>query len=76
MEALARGDDAPFDLSERAALRLADAMAGDARSIPDAVIEDVRAAFGDAGLLEVVAVCGLFHSFNRINNALAVEVTR
>jgi uncharacterized peroxidase-related enzyme len=76
VDALERGELAPFDAGERAALALADAMAGDARAVADEVVEAVRGAYGDDGLLEVVAVAGLFHYFNRLNNVLRMEVTR
>jgi alkylhydroperoxidase family enzyme len=76
IEALSRGDLAPFPAETRAALELAEAMRDGGRAVTDAQADAVRNAYGDVGLLEVVAVAGLFHDFNRFNNALAVEVTR
>jgi len=76
IDALAKGALSPFTEAERAALRLADAMAGSGRDVPDDVVEAVRAHYGDAGVVEVAAVAGLFHYFNRFNNALRVEITK
>ena len=76
IEALAKGALEPFGEDERAALRLADAMAGAGNDVPDDAVEAVRARFGDAGVVEVAAVAGLFHYFNRFNNALRVEITK
>ena len=76
IDALAKDALQPFSEDERAALRLADAMAGSGHDVPDHVVEAVRARYGDPGVVEVAAVAGLFHYFNRFNNALRVEITR
>lgn len=70
------GGEEGLDPLERAAVRLGRAMARGGKGIPREATEAVRALAGDRGLLEVVAVAGLFHYFNRFNNALEVEVTR
>lgn len=70
------GDLTQLEAGERAAVALARAMAGSGKGIPEALTGEVRRQFGEAGLVEVVAVAGLFHYFNRFNNTLQVDVTR
>jgi len=76
MEAIQRGDFSEFDEGDRAALTLADETYADGHGLSDRTSELVRRHFGDAGLVELVAVVGLFHYFNRFNNALRMEVTK
>ena len=61
---------------ERAAVDLARAMAAGGKGVPRSLTDAVKEHYGEVGLLEVVAVAGLFHYFNRFNNTLEVEVTR
>ncbi|MBI3819967.1 MAG: carboxymuconolactone decarboxylase family protein [Planctomycetes bacterium] len=76
IDGIARGDFALLTAEERAAVTLADEMEKDGHGVTDATAGAVRGFFGDRGLLEIVMVAGLFHYFNRVNNALGIEVTR
>jgi uncharacterized peroxidase-related enzyme len=76
LNGLKRGDLAKLDKDERAAVELARAMAQGGKGVPRSLTDAVKGAYGEAGLLEVVAVAGLFHYFNRFNNTLEVEVTK
>ncbi len=76
MLALASGFLDPFDAKERIAVQVANEMMEDGHGLTDETAEAARAEYGDAGLVEIVAVAGLFHYFNRLNNALRVEVTK
>jgi uncharacterized peroxidase-related enzyme len=74
--ALQSGDYSGLQSGERAALAFADEMADGGNHVSDATAENVRREYGDEGLLEIAMVAGLFHYFNRVNNALQIEVTK
>ncbi len=65
----------PFPPRERAALRFATAMTRGGGEVPEEVFEDLRRHFGEAEIVEIACVVGLFNYFNRFNNALHVEIT-
>jgi len=65
-----------FTKAERAALAAAVAMTREPRAIPDAVWDDLRAHFEDGQIVEIVCTIGLFNYFNRVNNALRIEITK
>ncbi|MFN0207331.1 MAG: carboxymuconolactone decarboxylase family protein [Planctomycetota bacterium] len=65
-----------LDAGAQAALRFADEMRDGGKNVSDEAAEAVKRVYGDEGLLEVAMVAGLFHYFNRVNNALKVEVTK
>ncbi|MCK6479647.1 MAG: hypothetical protein L6R43_05690 [Planctomycetes bacterium] len=44
--------------------------------VPDDVYADLRAHWSEAAVVEVAAVAGAFAMYNRLANALQVEVTR
>lgn len=76
IEAISRGDFSLLSPQERAAATVAEQMATDGHGLTDAAANTVRQHFGDQGLLEIVMVAGLFHYFNRVNNALGIEITK
>ncbi|MBI5369221.1 MAG: hypothetical protein HZA54_19445 [Planctomycetes bacterium] len=73
----ALGDPATTRLTaaEKAALRFAEGVAGDANGIPDAVYEELRRHYDEAQVWEIALVAGIFCYFNRVNNALRTDIT-
>ena len=67
---------ADFTDREKAALRLAERMTGDAHNIDDALWADLRQYFDEGELIELLAAIGLFNYFNRFNDALLMEPTK
>ena len=61
---------------EAAALRFADAMAAPGGRVPEPVYVDLRAHWSETAVVEVAAVAGAFAMYNRLANALEVEVTK
>lgn len=76
IEALARGDFSTLTAPERAAVEVARQMNFDGHGVTADAAAELKNHFGDRGLLEVVMVAGLFHYFNRVNNALGIEITQ
>ncbi len=68
-----RDDFAP---AEKVALRLAERMAEDSNRVDDALWDDLRSHFDEGEIIELAAAIGLFHYFNRFNNALGMEPTK
>ena len=64
-----------FPAPERAALRFADAMARGRGDVDDVVFGDLRRHFGEAEMVEIACVAGLFSYFNRFNNAFRTDIT-
>ena len=62
--------------NEAAALRFADAMAAPGGRVPDPVYADLRSAWSETAIVEIAAVAGAFAMYNRLANALEVEVTK
>jgi len=67
---------ADFTEKEKAALRLAERMTRDARSVDDALWEELRKHFDDGEIIELTSAIGLFNYFNRVNDALKMEPTK
>jgi alkylhydroperoxidase family enzyme len=67
-----------LDLEEpvKLALRLAERMTCDSNRVDDALFQQLRAHYSEAGLVELAAVVGLFNYFNRFNNAFRMEPTK
>ena len=65
-----------FSDREKAALRLAEGMASDAHSIDDALWAELRRHFDEGEIVELLASIGLFHYFNRFNDAVQMEPTK
>lgn len=64
-----------FTDAERAALAAAVAITREPRGLPEPVWEDLRKHFDDGQIIEILCAIGLFNYFNRLNNALQMEVT-
>jgi alkylhydroperoxidase family enzyme len=67
---------ADFSEKEKAALRLAERMTRDARTVDDALWEELRQHFNDGEIIELISAIGLFNYFNRVNDALRMEPTK
>ena len=65
-----------FTDREKAGLRLAERMAADAQSIDEVLWAELRRHFDEGELVELLAAIGLFHYFNRFNDALQMEPTK
>jgi alkylhydroperoxidase family enzyme len=68
-------DSHPFPPPEGAALRFATAMTRGGGEVPEEVFQGLRAHFGEAEIIEIACVVGLFNYFNRFNTALHVPIT-
>ncbi|GAC1387674.1 MAG: hypothetical protein NVSMB31_00380 [Vulcanimicrobiaceae bacterium] len=65
-----------FSEAERAALGAAVAITREPRGMPEPVWEELRKHYDDGQIVEIVCSIGLFNYFNRVNNALQVEITK
>ena len=61
--------DATFDDRTHAVLRLADSLSGDATSIADGLVAELRGHFTEPELAELILVCGQASLNNRVGNA-------
>ncbi len=69
-------DESLFTERELAALELADRMAESGHAVSDELWERLLQHFERDEIIELVSVCGLFNYFNRVNDALHMEITR
>jgi alkylhydroperoxidase family enzyme len=70
-----RAEEATFTERERAALRLAEAMALDHFAIGDEMIRDLQRHFSRAELLELIMMTGQYIGFGRVLAILQLEDT-
>ena len=66
---------AAFTDQEKVALRLAERVTRDARTVDDQLWTEVRNHFDEGEVVELLCSIGLFNYFNRFNDALAMEPT-
>ena len=66
---------AAFTDQEKVALRLAERVTRDARTVDDQLWTEVRKHFDEGEVVELLCSIGLFNYFNRFNDALAMEPT-
>lgn len=69
-------DASLFTEREVAALELADRVAESGHAVSDELWERLLQHFERDEIIELVSVCGLFNYFNRVNDALRMEITR
>jgi len=69
-------DAAAFEPGWAAALAFAGAMAAGGHAVADDVFAALAAHWDGGQIVEITMAVGLFCYFNRVNNALRVEVTR
>ena len=60
----------------RLALRYAEKVTESGHAVTDEEYEELMRYFSDVEILEITLVIGLFNYFNRVNDALRVEVTK
>lgn len=68
-------DSFPFPPDEKAALRFADAMTREGGRVDDPLFDELRRHFSEPQIIEIASVIGVFNYFNRVNNALAMDIT-
>ena len=73
LDQYAKRDD--FTLQEKTGLRLAELMTRNERPLTDAEWQEMRDAFTEGEVVELMAAIGLFNYFNRFNNLLDMEAT-
>jgi uncharacterized peroxidase-related enzyme len=64
-----------FTLQEKTGLRLAELMTRNERPLTDEEWQEMRDAFSEGEIVELMAAVGLFNYFNRFNNLLNMEAT-
>lgn len=69
-------DPSLFTEKELVALELADRITESGHAVSDELWERLLQHFERDELIELVSVCGLFNYFNRVNDALRMEITR
>ena len=67
-------DSPNFTATERLVVDYARQMTLDARRVPDAMFGQLRAVFPDAQLVELTVRIGLANFFNRLNDALRIDL--
>ncbi|KAA3626285.1 MAG: carboxymuconolactone decarboxylase family protein [Proteobacteria bacterium] len=67
-------DSPHFSSVERLVIAYARQMTLDARRVPDALFEELRARFSTAQLVELTVRIGLANFFNRLNDALQIDL--
>lgn len=65
-----------FSDAQKAALAAAVALTREPRALPDAVWNDLRRHYSDAGIVEILSVIGLGNYLDRVSNALQTDITR
>jgi len=65
-----------FSEGQKAVLSAAVALSREARGLPDAIWNQLRAQFTDAQIVEILALIGAVNGLNRISNALQTPITR
>ena len=65
-----------FDAKEKAALAFAEQMTNDAKGMSDELYAELGRHFSESEVVEIATVVGLFNYFNRVNDALRVDITR
>jgi alkylhydroperoxidase family enzyme len=65
-----------FEPGWRAALRWADAVTVDSNEVTDELYAALAGHWDEGQIVEITEVIGLFNYFNRLNNALRVEITK
>ena len=65
-----------FTPAEKAALRLAETVTGNANAVSDEQFAELRTFYSEGEIVELLCAIGLFNYFNRFNNALRMEPTK
>ena len=65
-----------FSAPEKAALAAAVSITREPRALPETIWGPLREHFDDGQIVEIICTIGLFNYFNRVNNALQIEITK
>ena len=65
-----------FNPAEKAALRLAETVTGNANALSDEQFAELREYYSEGEVVELLCAIGLFNYFNRFNNALQMQPTK
>lgn len=68
--------DERFSPREKAALRLAEALTRSGKAVDDDLYAQLTEHFDEGEIVELLCSCGVFAYFNRIADALRVEITK
>lgn len=71
-----KGSEDGLEEGWRLALRYAEKVTHSGHAVTDDDYEALIRHFSDVEILEITLVIGLFNYFNRVNDALRVEVTK
>ncbi len=66
---------ADFTEKEKVALRLAERVTRDSRTVDEPLWTELRKHFDEGEVVELLSTIGLFNYFNRFNDALHMEPT-
>jgi alkylhydroperoxidase family enzyme len=69
-------DPKVFTEQERASLELADKMTWSGHAVDEDLWQRLLGFFDQDEIVEVVCAIGLFNYFNRVNDALRMEITK
>lgn len=69
-------DEGAFSPDEWVALELAERMVASGHAVDDGLWQRLTGHFDDGQIIELVSIAGLFNYFNRLNDALRMEITR
>ena len=72
----ASGSEEGMDLGWIAALRYAEVVNQDGHLVTDAIYEELSSYWKEEEIIEITLVVGLFAYFNRVNDALRVDITK
>jgi alkylhydroperoxidase family enzyme len=75
-EASGIGSEEGLEPGWAAALRYAEAVNVGGHSADDAVYDELAKYWDEAEIIEITMVIGLFAYFNRVNDALRVDITK
>ena len=65
-----------FNGAQRAALSAAVALTREPRALPDTIWAQLREAYDDGQIVEILSLVGLVNALNRVSNALQTQITR
>ena len=75
-ETAVEGSEEGLEQGWVAALRYAEVMNRGGHSVDDATYEELSRHWNEAEIIEITLVIGLFSYFNRVNDALRVDITK
>ncbi len=71
-----QGAEEGLDPSWKSALRYAEAATKSGHAVSDSSYEELSGFWRESEIIEITMVIGLFSYFNRVNDALKVDITK